>query len=464
MKYQLLLVLTIVIVNLVQTKTLSHSVKSGATKRRAQSDGILSKIIKVNILTIGARQEVPEVNLGYAMDLTNMSMGSANMVSSCFAPAFVAKNKKTTTSQYSSSKSVIVKAKSEDMTKISGAMEMAIDAKVATITGKASMDYDSSTKKANAKSIVRDTFAEVTDTLDLSSVTEADLGCDANVVNITHIVTKVVRGKMFDAEVTSESKTEENNTKARGELEAKLLNLPINGKGSLSFDSKKFSENYTFRADINASGGTSVNSATNVEDFESEVKNWLTSVKTGTGKDENNVVISYELHPIGTYKSFGNRKVVRTAKEQMMLSRAIPIYSQMRVLEEAMKNLKASVPSNMLSEYNKKFYAVQDQILEVSTAISDNKITQELVEKYDDEVSVTAFMDSTYYKDLRKKIQAGKSNIKNGTYHLSFNGKYLSPNKALSIEYQSMGGGKCVKRGFFGRRVAEDKKRKLEDK
>lgn len=215
---------------------------------------MVNSIIKVNLSEVGALQLNPEVRLGYTYDILNSE--SDSMQSSCFNDAFIATHKTTEKkSSASLSYNKLVTADQQTMFAINGSLEMSLPLEVATISGKASLELNLDNSTKTRTSIMRQVIEEATDTLDISSVKEADLGCSLETVKLTHIVKIVTRGKRLEGTLTLSDKTKKNDGKVGGDLDVKLMSMPIGGKGKIDASFKDNMSNFSFIAEIKSTGG-----------------------------------------------------------------------------------------------------------------------------------------------------------------------------------------------------------------
>jgi len=122
----------------------------------------------------------------------------------------------------------------------------------------------------------------------------------------------------------------------------------------------------------------------------------------------------------------------------MLLARAKPIINDMAILHEAVQYLKTKAPSSEIDNLNKKTDDIEDKTFTLSMAELKNEITQEMIEDLRNE-RLSNFLESDYYKELLKKIQAGQDTIKTGQFLLKFDNKYLTPKKALRLDVGNKG-------------------------
>jgi len=301
----------------------------------AANKDLVNQILTVDISTIGAQGEPIAIDLGYAIDITDMS--GSNFVSSCFSSKTLndlSHTKKAEPTPASSSYYHMMSDSEESMLDISGSLEMTMSVEVASVTGKAQVKSHSSSVKATRTMVLKQVIQEYTDYLDLSTVKSEDLLCNKK-VKFTHIVTKVVRGKRLMGTVRMTSKKSDNSLDAQGELKVHLLNIPIGGSGKIHYDSKDIRENYDFVAELKTSGGNFVKTAMDVEDYVAGVEAWLVAARDQEDKNLKTMPISYELHPISTTVNFDDRVDFRSRKDEMLLARAKPIISDMAILSEA---------------------------------------------------------------------------------------------------------------------------------
>lgn len=368
------------------------------------STRMVDSIIKVNLSEVGALQINPEVKLGYTFDILNSESNS--MASSCFNDDFVNKHKTTVPASASLSYNKVVTADEQTMFNINGSLEMTLPLEVAEISGKANLEINTEQGNKTRTSIMKQIIEEATDTLDISSVKEEDLGC-LKTVNVTHVVKVVTRGKRLEGTLTLTDNTKKNDGKVGGELEVKLASMPIGGKGSIDASFKNNMANYSFKAEIKNTGGQPVVAAYTVETFVNTAKAWYDDALAKHGKDDDNKVLSYELHPISGLKQFGTPKIVRSPLDQMYLSRAKPVLNDMAILLATLMKLKALVDDDVLKD---KLTAKCDDVelanLQLAEAIANNdKTIKTLIDEGRKDYTNAKFMQTDLWKEVNKKYK-----------------------------------------------------------
>lgn len=166
---------------------------------------------------------------------------------------------------------------------------------------------------------------------------------------------------------------------------------------------KHIDENYFFEAHINTAGGDITGSTTDVKSFIEESQKWQDKAREEEDQDIKTVAVSYELHPISTLKSFGNRKIYRSLMDEMMLARAKPIINDMAILISALKYLKEKAPADEQDELDRRIKDLEDKNTVLVDASNDNKITRDMIRDLRD-YRLSRFLESDYYYQLYRKI------------------------------------------------------------
>ena len=440
MKNQILIAMVLVSVGL--TKTLSHSIKNKSTQKHAllksqmsTSSDFLEHNIEVNVIQIGSHT-TPHIDLGYAIDATDFGGDGINFITTCFRDKYVEKHHQDGNEKKESySSTVLIEENSDSLLKLTGSLTLTMDVEVATIAGTAAVDMKKINKKDSRQCIAKTIIPQTFEKFDIDYVEEADIRCKSK---FTHIVTRIVYGKMFTAKLTSETKSVDSKFNVVGDLTATMKTIPIGGTGNINFDNDKFKKNFNFNADVYASGKTMAGFIDNIDDFVTRAKSWKAETEASP-RGEDNVILSYTLEAISTYKEFGDRTVMKTPEEQKTISLARPIYNQMQVKFQALNYLKGKLENSKedfqpeITTLKDLYYGQWKKNQDFAESIKNGPLTVEMINKLDDD-NVSTFKRSDFFKTLSKKIEGDKMTIQDGKYKLKFGGNYLTTNKSVDIE------------------------------
>jgi len=359
-------------------------------------------------------------------------MKPTNFIRTCFQPDYIQNHSTTVRSPKSSSFNHLVDGSESSMLDISGSLEMSMSISAASVVGKAQVDYNSLNRKASRTSHVKQVIEEFSDNMDITNVQEDDLYCSED-TKFTHVVTKVTRGKKFEGTLQLTSNKSDNSAEAQGKLQVTILNIPIGGTGDIHYNSKDVKENYQFDSELKTSGGNFATSVKDVDEYVGEINRWQLKARDEEDKDINTMPISYELTPISTLKRFGNRIIDRSIEQQMLLSRAKPIINELNIFLSAVNYLKKKAPTSEWVNLTNITDDLEDKIQALTLAGLNGTITQDMINEYR-QSRLAFWLASDYYKELKKKIDKEADIIREGSFFVKFDNKYLTPKKALFIE------------------------------
>lgn len=387
--------------------------------RRAQEPKSFTPIedtIKGN-MAVGAAGSQIAIELGYTLDVT--IMGDNYFRSECFDLNYVNSHKSSTPAYRLESSNRVITDSEQSILNLNGSLDMIIPLDIAVISAKAQIDMNNTTNMATRTSIAKQTSEAWADTLDISKVQDSDLHCSQD-IKFTHIVTKVVRGKQFDATLKLTSKIEQSNADGQEHTKATLEKISgtVGGYLTLSIPTEEINS-YNFKSEVKTTGGIPVSAETDVNAFIKTSALWQSDAQARQHIDkENPNVISYELTPVYKLGNFANKKILRDAHAQMMLAKAKIIINNMIILEASMMYLLGVTKENKHDDLQKKIDAVQDANLLLVDAGVDNKIDDNLL-KNSEQYRLSVFMEDPYYKQLVAEIPSqdikAKSKCKRST-------------------------------------------------
>lgn len=188
----------------------------------------------------------------------------------------------------------IVTSDVEAVKTITGSLEIELDlAKVISLKGKGSLDMEDRSETVKVTRAFNTFSTSSVQTVHLDDLKESDFVRPPH--NSTHVVSSVTYGKTMFGFMTLETKKARNGLNVAGELEAKLAQFPIGGKGKVDYKSFTKNEDFSFTAKMAAQGGgvkTPLMNITSPANFTESVNTFL------GGSKETKTIVSYTLEPL----------------------------------------------------------------------------------------------------------------------------------------------------------------------